>query len=110
MLPRDCQRVRLRSPSDLPTTLAPWSDDRRRLGVAISAVTLRQGNWRQDLALVDLDAGWWPLETAESLAWRWTNGDGWIDLPEPAQSMEITLHAVMPVPVSGEGTARAKAG
>ena len=106
VLPPGCLRVRLRSQSDLPTRLAPWSDDRRRLGVAISAVTLRQGDWRQDLALAELDAGWWPLETAESLAWRWTNGDGWIDLPEPASEIEITLHATMPVPVDRPAPAR----
>ena len=98
-LPSGCLRVRLRSRSDLPTTLAPWSDDRRRLGVAISALILHDGNWRQELALAHLaDAdGWWPLEAADGLAWRWTNGDGWITLPEPAQAIELTVHAIMPI-------------
>ena len=105
-LPLGCRRVRLRSRSDVPTTLSPWSDDRRRLGVAIGAVTLCQGNWRQQMALADLGVGWWPLETAGDLAWRWTNGDGWIDLPEPASEIEITLHATMLVPVNRPAPAR----
>ena len=98
-LPAGCIGVRLRSASDRPTTLLPWSDDRRRLGVAISALTLHQGRWRQSVALetIDATAGWWPLETADSLAWRWTDGDGWIDLREPAEAIEITLHATMRV-------------
>ena len=101
-LPPGCLRVRLRSPSDRPTTLSPWSDDRRRLGVAVSAITLHRGAWRQDLALAGLsgDAGWWPLETAGRLAWRWSDGDGWIDLPEAAEAIEIALHASMAVAVS----------
>ena len=101
-LPSGCLQVRLRSHSDLPATLAPWSDDRRRLGVAISAMVLREGNWRQELALTRLDnqAGWWPLEMADGLAWRWTDGDGWITLPEPAAAIEFTMHAVMPVVVA----------
>ncbi len=98
-LPPGCSRVRLRSASDLPTTLSPWSDDRRRLGVAVSAVVLHRGAWRQPIPLRSLDAtaGWWPLETAGDLTWRWSNGDGWIELPEPAQAIEITFHAVMRV-------------
>ena len=98
-LPAGCLRVRLRSASDLPTTLAPWSDDRRRLGVAISALTLHQGRWRQDLAsdTLDSNAGWWPAETVGDLTWRWTDGDGWIDLPEPAEAIEVSVHATMPV-------------
>ncbi len=101
VLPPGCLRVRLRSASDRPTTLAPWSDDRRRLGVAISALTLHQGRWRQDLAIAALDAaaGWWPLETAGDLAWRWTDGDGSITLPEPAEAIEVTVHATMAVAV-----------
>ncbi len=98
-LPPGCLRVRLRSASDRPTTLSPWSDDRRLLGVAVSAVTLHQGRWRQEIPLAGLDgdAGWWPVETAGSLAWRWTDGDAWIDLPEPAEAIAVTLHATMAV-------------
>ncbi len=96
-LPPGCVQVRLRSRSDRPTTLAPWSDDRRRLGIAVSAITLHQGNWRQEIPLAQLDgeAGWWPLETEGALAWCWTDGDARIDLPEPAEAIEIALHATM---------------
>ncbi len=100
-LPPGCREVRLRSGSDRPTTLSPWCDDRRRLGIALSAITLRQGAWRQDLSLDQLpaDAGWWPVETAGTLSWRWSNGDALITLPEPGDTLDIALHAVMPVAV-----------
>ncbi len=111
-LPPSCIRVRLCSASDRPTTLSPWSDDRRRLGVAVGAVVLHRDTWRQPLPLEGLDAtaGWWPLETAGDLAWRWSDGDGWIDLPEPAQSIEITLHAIMRVSAAGERQINAATG
>ncbi len=98
-LPPGCQEVRLRSGSDRPTTLSPWCDDRRRLGIALSAITLRQGAWRQDLSLDQLpaDDGWWPVESAGALSWRWSNGDALITLPEPGDALDIALHAVMPV-------------
>ena len=99
-LPPGCTRVRLRSASDRPTALAPWSDDRRRLGVAVRGLILCQGRWRQELALDQLSEGWWPVEHAQApagvLAWRWTDGDGHVALPEPAEAIEITLHATMP--------------
>ena len=100
-LPPGCQEVRLRSGSDRPTTLSPWCDDRRRLGVALSAITLRKGAWRQDIPLHHLpaDAGWWPVESAGALSWRWSNGDALITLPEPGDALDIVLHAVMPVAV-----------
>ncbi len=98
-LPPGCREVRLRSGSDFPTTLSPWCDDRRRLGVAVSAITLRQGAWRQDLPLDHLgaEAGWWPVESASALSWRWSNGNALIALPEPGDALDLALHAVMPV-------------
>ncbi len=96
-LPPGCTQVRLRSASDRPTALAPWSDDRRRLGVAVRGVTLCRGRWRQEIALDQSSDGWWPVERAGDLAWRWTNGDGHITLPEAAEAIEITLHATMPI-------------
>ena len=102
LLPPGCRQVRLRSNSDRPSTLSPWCDDRRRLGVALSAITLRQGRWRQDLLLDHLspEAGWWPTESAGTLSWRWSNGDAVIALPEPGDVLDIALHAVMPVAVT----------
>ncbi len=94
-----CRQVRLRSRADRPTTLAPWSDDRRRLGVAVSAIRLHRGDRQQELTLSELakDGGWWPLESAGTVAWRWTDGDGRIVLPEPADAIEIVVHAILPV-------------
>ena len=96
-LPPGCTRVRLRSASDRPAALAPWSDDRRRLGVAVRGLTLCRGRWRQEIALNGPSDGWWPVEHAGDLGWRWTDGDGHIELPEPAEAIEIILHATMPV-------------
>ncbi len=105
-LPPGCRQVRLRSGSDRPSTLSPWCDDRRRLGIALSAITLRRGAWRQDLPLDHLspEAGWWPTESVGTLSWRWSDGDALIALPElgdvePGDVLDIALHAVMPVAV-----------
>ncbi len=102
LLPLGCRQVRLRSGSDRPSTLSPWCDDRRRLGVALSAITLRRGAWRQDLPLDHLspEAGWWPTESVGTLSWRWSDGDALIALPEPGDVLDIALHAVMPVAVT----------
>ena len=98
-LPPNCLHVRVCSGSDYPATLSPWCDDRRRLGIAVSAITLCKGAWRQDLALDHLqtEAGWWPVESTRTLSWRWSNGDALIELPEPGDWLDIVLHAVMPV-------------
>ena len=106
-LPPGCTRVRLRSPSDRPTALAPWSDDRRRLGVAVRGLVLCQGRWRQEIALDQPSDGWWPVERAGEFGWRWTDGDGHVELPEAAEAIEITLHATMPVRVRPSRTAAA---
>ncbi len=98
-LPPGCRQVRLRSGSDRPTTLSPWCDDRRRLGIALSAITLRQGAWQQDLPLDGLrpESGWWPVESAGNLSWRWSDGDALVELPDTGDTLDIALHAVMPV-------------
>ena len=102
-LPPGCRQVRLRSRAARPTTLAPWSDDRRRLGVAVSAIRLHRGDGQQDLALSGLaaDGGWWSLESAGALSWRWTDGDGRVELPDAVEAIEFVLHATMPIPVDG---------
>ena len=111
-LPPGCSRVRLRSWSDRPTTSAPWSDDRRRLGVAVSALRLRHGDSHESLDLSSLaeDGGWWALERAGNLAWRWTDGDGWIALRQPAEAIEMTLHAVMPATARTARLSRTRTG
>jgi hypothetical protein len=94
-LPRHARHARLVCPAERPSRHAPWLDDRRRLGIAVSDLWVDG----ERLALDDprLDAGWWPMERA-ARAFRWTNGDASLCLPEGAAVLTLRLHAAMPPP------------
>jgi hypothetical protein len=91
-LPRHARQARLVCPAERPSRHAPWLDDRRLLGVAVSDLWVDGAR----LALDDpgLDTGWWPMEHA-ARAFRWTNGDAWLRLPDNAAVLTLRLHAAM---------------
>jgi hypothetical protein len=91
-LPRESRQARLICPAERPSRHAPWLDDRRRLGVAVSDLWVDGAR----LALDDprLGAGWWPMERA-ARAFRWTNGDAGLCLPDEAAVLTLRLHAAM---------------
>jgi hypothetical protein len=52
-------------------------EDNRRLGVAVSRLTLRHGTEIEPIPLDDprLSPGWWDVEHNGATHWRWTGGD-----------------------------------
>jgi hypothetical protein len=82
-LPRGSACFRIRSRSVLPRAMAPYLDDRRRLGVAIERILLSS-----DQAVVEIPAddpllteGWHQSEREGMALWRWTDGDALVTVP-----------------------------
>jgi hypothetical protein len=74
--------VRLVSHSIAPSTLYPWVEDRRSLGVMIRHIIVRDGIdydviGADDPRLVD---GWWASESDGGAIWRWTSGNAAIPI------------------------------
>ncbi len=78
LLPSDVKTLRLISRSAVPAHVRLDTNDHRRLGVAISRLSLDG----QSIALDDtrLCAGWHDLENENTeMPWRWTSGDAEIE-------------------------------
>ncbi len=93
VMPFGVTEVRLVSRAAAPTDASPWLEDRRRLGVYVERVVLRNENTMQDIPLDDpaLEQGWWAAEHAGKELRRWTNGDAVLQLPFGGPAMlEIT--------------------
>jgi len=91
-LPRQAGEARLVCPAERPNRQAPWRDDRRRLGVAVSDLWV--DGERLALDGQALGAGWWPMERA-ARPFRWTNGEASLYLGEGAAVLSLRLHAAM---------------
>jgi len=77
-LPAAANRVALLSPAVVPAALAAGPADTRRLGVAITALTLLADGARTEIALEDpAHDGFYAMEDDH----RWTNGAAVISLP-----------------------------
>jgi hypothetical protein len=97
-VPAQAQDIRLVSRSMVPAWLQPESDDRRRLGVAVAAISVDG----MPLPLDDrrLGAGWHRLERSAGHAsavqhWRWTDGAAMLHLAGARQ-----IHVRMAMPTS----------
>lgn len=84
VLPAGDGAVRLVSRSASPHGLRPWIGDRRRLGVAVRAITLRRAGQREVVPLdhPGLCDGWWQPERDGRTMRRWTDGAAVLPLPE----------------------------
>ncbi|MFO1025016.1 MAG: Hint domain-containing protein [Acetobacteraceae bacterium] len=82
VVPPGCDTVRLLSRASSPCDAAPWVEDRRRLGLLIRRITLREGDRVSAVALdhPHLVEGWWAPEGDRREAWRWTDGDAVLPL------------------------------
>jgi antigen 43 len=101
-LPRGNGPVHLVSRTARPCDLRPWVEDRRRLGVMISRLTLLAG---AEVATIPLDHprlthGWWDIERDRASLWRWTNGNAVIELPGNGLAV-LEVPAVLEVMVAG---------
>ena len=83
--------VRLVSRAGAPADLKPWLDDRRRLGVCVERIVLRDASVVQEIPLdhPGLSQGWWSVERDGVAMRRHTNGDA--VLPLPAASGPVIL-------------------
>jgi collagen type I/II/III/V/XI/XXIV/XXVII alpha len=97
VLPRTEGPIHLVSHTARPCDLKPWVEDRRRLGVLVSKLTLKHGD---EVDLIPLDDpqmadGWWAIERDRSMLRRWTNGDAVIPSPVNGPAvLEITIDSV----------------
>jgi hypothetical protein len=93
----------LASAADVLGDLRPELHDRRRLGVAVSE--LRLNGARLDLGGEHCQAGFYPLESREGLAWRWTDGRAHLAAPT-AQPAVLEVEIVMVAPTWERPAAR----
>ena len=101
LLPRVNGRARLVSRGARPCDSRPWIEDRRRLGVRIRRLTLRQGHVVREVAMDDpaLDHGWWAVEWDDRGPCRWTQGDA--ILPSLGTGiLDVELAGTMRYPVA----------
>jgi hypothetical protein len=99
ILPPGTTEVRLLSRAAAPTLTRPWLNDCRRLGVAVSRITLCSGTEQIELSVDHpaLTDGWWDAEGNATVLWRWTAGDARIPLPPGTAAwtmVEVRLHAM----------------
>jgi serralysin len=100
-LPLGCGRLHIRSRSAVPVEVRAHSDDRRRLGVAVSRITLSNGYERWELPVdhPNLLHGWHAIERRGERLWRWTDGAALVLLPQPVQGgtlCEIHISGQLP--------------
>ena len=82
-LPRGAKTLRIQSRSAIPAEVCETSDDPRRLGMALTELTLN--GTAHALTSPRLTTGWHTPEAA----WRWTNGAATLDLPPGALTFTI---------------------
>lgn len=94
---------RLVSRRVVPAALAPWREDRRRLGVRVRELRWRHGARAESIAADDprLTRGWWPAEHDGATPWRWTDGAG--RLPVAGGVLEVAFSPAPAYPAEAEG-------
>jgi hypothetical protein len=95
-LPAGVRAVHLRSRSAVPCETGLHRSDRRRLGVAVSRITLLADGVRNEIPIdhPSLSQGWHALERAASVLWRWTDGEAALPLgcsAQPGTFLELGL-------------------
>jgi hypothetical protein len=82
-LPKGATEVRLISRASAPTDVWPWLEDRRRLGVYVERIVVRDASNLQEVPVdhPGLTRGWWAVEKNDIALRRWTNGDAVLPLP-----------------------------
>lgn len=96
-LPPGQRAARLVSHTARACDARPWLDDRRRLGIAVGRMLVRNGAEVTEIAADDpgLADGWWDAESDGRRSWRWTAGDARIALPSGASMLEIQVIGTM---------------
>jgi hypothetical protein len=84
VLPRGSREIRLISRSQSPTEARPWLADRRKLGVKVKRIVLRNAKELCEIPIDNpgLTKGWWDIECDKLIMSRWTDGNAVVPLPE----------------------------
>ena len=112
VLPRGTDSVTIASRIGWATDRVPYSNDWRRLGVALSRIVVSRGADRIDVPLDHplLTGGWHAPEQSDAALWRWTTGAAVLPIP-PTDSgivtVELELHGTMAYRVELVAEARA---
>ena len=112
VLPRGTDSVTIASRIGWATDRVPYSNDWRRLGVALSRIVVSRGADRIDVPLDHplLTGGWHAPERSDAALWRWTTGAAVLPIP-PTDSgivtVELELHGTMAYRVESVAEARA---
>jgi hypothetical protein len=102
VLPALLARARLVSRATRPCEKRPWVEDRRRLGVMVSRMTLRRGAELEPIPLDHprLSHGWWAVERDRAGLWRWTDGNAVINfLGEGPAVFEVVTAGGLDYPI-----------
>ena len=93
--------TRLLSRHAVPGAARPWIEDRRRLGVRVDRLILRQGAAETQIALDDpcLSAGWWAPERDATALWRWTDGAAALPFLCAGAVLEVQIGATLAYPL-----------
>ncbi|MBS0638669.1 MAG: Hint domain-containing protein [Proteobacteria bacterium] len=110
LLPSGAGPVRLLSRAARPCDDRPWIEDRRRLGVMVRRLALRNDRGVRDIPLDDpsLDRGWWAVEVDDHWPCRWTDGEAVLPATGPGL-LEVDLAASMRYPLAPSVRRRAAA-
>jgi hypothetical protein len=108
-LPRGTDGVVVASRADAPNVLRPWLDDRRVLGVQVSAIQVWTARGVEDIAIDHpwLDRGWHAVERDGRRMFRWTDGQAALPLPADARLLEIRATTSMEYRIEPRGLPRA---
>lgn len=95
VLPQGAPEVRIVSRASTPIDTRPWLEDRRRLGVYVERIVLRNGSESREVPLdhPGLSQGWWGVERDGSSMRRWTDGGAVLPLPEYEGPTILEIHA-----------------
>src|SRR5262245_24280061 len=76
VLPLGTTEARLISRAQLPTLARPWLEDRRKLGIPVTRITLINSDDVRDVPVdhPGLTKGWWAVEREGKALRRWTDG------------------------------------
>jgi len=97
LIPAGTVTTRLASRASAPSLLAPYVDDRRQLGVAISRISVREpagvAEYPADHPL--LSEGWFGGEGDGSTIWRWTNGNAFLPITTDKEPLILEVHVAL---------------
>ncbi len=113
VLPKGTKSVRVVSRAGALTDTQPWQEDRRRFGVYVERIVVRDGSRVREIPVdhPDLSRGWWAVDRCGVALHRWTAGDAVLPLPpfENAMVLEIRVSTNGMRYITNTGQSRAAA-